>query len=113
METPTVPIEALFEKVKDYTKSSAELYRLRALKIYSDVVSTVVTQLVLIIVVAMCVTALNIGIALWLGNIIGQAYYGFFIVAAFYLLLGIVIYAFRKQWIKTPLRNAIITKMQK
>jgi hypothetical protein len=113
MENAIKPLEELFEKVQDYTKSSANLYKLQALNMYSDVASTLATQFVIFCIITMCVVAVNIGLALWLGSLLGETYYGFFSVAGFYLILGIIIYRFKKQWIKTPVQNTIITQMQK
>jgi ABC-type transport system involved in cytochrome bd biosynthesis fused ATPase/permease subunit len=53
---------------------------------------------------------LNIGIALWLGELLGKNYYGFFIVAVFYLLSAIVLHFFLHNWIKKPVSNLIITQ---
>ena len=49
----------------------------------------------------------------FLGEYFGKTYYGFFLIALFYVLLGIVIYLFRKQWIKTPVSNFIISQSLK
>jgi hypothetical protein len=54
---------------------------------------------------------LNFGISLWLGALMGQSYLGFFVVAGFYGLAGIILYAFRNKWIKKPLNNSMINQM--
>ena len=55
----------------------------------------------------------NIGLALWIGEVLGYSYCGFFVVAAFYLLLALLIYWFRNQWIKNPVSNFIISQSLK
>jgi hypothetical protein len=56
---------------------------------------------------------LNIGISLYLGDFLQNYVLGFIIVAACYLLIGIIIYVFRKSLIKTPIDNLIVSKFLK
>jgi len=42
------------------------------------------------------------------GEVLGKSYYGFFIISLFYVVLGLLLYAFRKQLVKTPVINFII-----
>jgi hypothetical protein len=108
METQTSSIEALVDRAGQYGKTSIELYRLKAIDKSADVVSSLVTKLAVIIFFTLFFLVLNIGVALWLGDVLGKSYLGFFIVAGFYAISGIVLYVFRNKWIKVPLRNSII-----
>lgn len=110
METPSHSIEALVDRAEQYGKTSIELYRLKAIDKAADVVSTMAAKLAVIIFFTLFFLILNIGIALWLGDLLGKTYYGFFIVAGFYAVVGFVFYAFRDKWIKEPLRDSIITQ---
>ena len=51
---------------------------------------------------------LNIGLALLIGRAIGEIYYGFFIVAGFYLVVIAILYSLRDKWLKAPISNLII-----
>jgi hypothetical protein len=42
---------------------------------------------------------------------LGKMFYGFFIVAGFYLLLGLLFYSMRNRWFKEPISNMIIQKI--
>ena len=44
---------------------------------------------------------------------LGKAYYGFFVVSGFYLLVAIIVYAARENLIKHPIQNSIIAHMLK
>lgn len=110
MEEQASHIEALFEKTERYTRVSIDLYKLKAIDKSADVLSTLVARLAVAVFIVLFFLILNIGIALWLGELFGRSCYGFFTVAGFYALAGIAIYAFRRRWIQTPLRNAIITQ---
>jgi hypothetical protein len=110
MEEQASHIETLFERTEHYTRTSVELYKLKAIDKSADVLSTLVARIAVAAFVILFFLILNIGVALWLGELLGRSCYGFFTVAGFYALAGIAIYVFRRRWIETPLRNAIITQ---
>ena len=109
METPAGEIEMLFERVEEYSKTSYELSKLKAVEIFTLVVTELIARLSVIIMLSLFGLVLNIGIAILLGEVLGKMYYGFFIVAGFYLLAGIVFHIFLHKWIKKPLSDLIIT----
>jgi hypothetical protein len=111
MEDQASLINTLFEKAEHYTKTSAELYKLKVIDKSADVISTLTVRLAIIVFITLFFLIMNTGVALWLGEVLGKVYYGFFIVAGFYALVGILLYAFRNKWIKVPLRNSIITQV--
>jgi phosphoglycerol transferase MdoB-like AlkP superfamily enzyme len=113
MSDNATPIEMLFEKSEDYSKTTIELLKLNAIDKSADVISSLAAQLTIFIVAALFTLIINIGIALWIGELVGKSYFGFFIVAGFYALVAILLYAFRNQWIKSPLMNSIIIQLLK
>jgi hypothetical protein len=110
METATSSIESLFEKTESYTRTSYELARLKALETTTVVVTTMISRISVIALASLFVLVFNIGLALLLGDILGKNYYGFFIVAAFYLLAALIAHFFLSGWIKKPFGNLIITQ---
>ena len=108
METNSHMIEALFEKTEKYTRTTAELYKLKAIEKSADVISTLSVRLVVFVFISLFFLIMNIGVALWIGELLGKAYFGFFIVAGFYALIGLVLFLIGNRWIKEPLRNSII-----
>ena len=113
MDTPVNEFESLFERIEAYIKTSYELAKLKALESAIVVVTTLVARFSVIVMFSLFALVLNIGIALYLGELLGKAYYGFFIVAAFYLIGGIVFHLFMHKWIKKPLGDLIITQALK
>jgi phosphoglycerol transferase MdoB-like AlkP superfamily enzyme len=109
MEDKATPIESLFERAEAYGKTSLNLLKLKAIDKSSELISTIMSWLIVVIVAALFFIILNIGIALWLGEILGKTYYGFFIVAGIYAVLGV----FFILWAKKYINNSIITKMLK
>jgi fatty acid desaturase len=100
--------EPLWEKVEDYGKTTIELVKLRSIDKTSDVVSTVLPHSVVVVFVSIFLLFLNLGIALWLGEIWDSMYLGFFAVAGFYGVCGIIIHFFLHEKIKEGIRNAVI-----
>jgi hypothetical protein len=111
METPSSIIETLMERAELYGKTSYELSKLKSLEATTIIASTLLSRLGFIVMISLFALFLNIGIALLLGEALGRFYYGFFIVAVFYLIAGIVFYFFLYKWIKKPLSNLIITEV--
>lgn len=100
--------EPLLEKAEDYGKTTIELLKLRSIDKTSDIVSTVLPHSVVIIFVSIFLLFLNLGVALWLGEVWGSTYMGFFAVAGFYGVCGIITHFFLHQKIKEAIRNAVI-----
>jgi hypothetical protein len=110
MESPTSSIESLFEKAEAYGMTTYELSKLKALETTTIVVTSLVSRLSVILMISMFALVFNIGIALFLGELLGNSYFGFFIVAGFYLVAGVVLHLFLHKWIKKPLSDLIITQ---
>lgn len=113
MEYNTNSLEALLERANEYSKVTIELIKLKALDKASDVVSSIVPNFVVLIFIASFILFLNLGIALWLGELLDKIYYGFFVVAAFYIITGIVVHFFMHKWFKRMVCNNIIKLMLK
>lgn len=113
MDDSATPVETLLERAEDYGKTTLELFKLSAIDKSADVASSFISHLAIFITVALSFLIVNIGLALWVGKLLGDSFYGFFIVGGFYALLAIPLYIFREQWIKYPISNSIIKELLK
>lgn len=111
MNDNATPIASLFERAEDLSKTSIKLYKLNLIDTSAAVVSSMVAGLAIFSTVALSFLIMNIGLALWIGKLLVEPFYGFFIIGGFYALLAIVLFIFKNQWIKNPLSNSIIRKM--
>ena len=111
MENQSSSIESLIDRVKSYAETRIDLLKLKAIDKSSSFLSTLVTMIVLGMVGLIFIILLNIGLALYIGSLVGNAYYGFFIVAGFYLIAGLVIFVCRDKWLKTPVSNVMIKNL--
>jgi hypothetical protein len=112
MKDNATPIQELIEKAENYGKTSLKLYKLQVLDQSSKAASSIFTYLVIIILVALSILFIDIGLALCLGYYLGLSYLGFLILAVVNGLIAWVIYHFRNKWIKYPIQNLIIDRIQ-
>ena len=111
MEDQESLIESLIEKGEQYGKTTIELLKLKTLDKSADVASTLISWAIVIVFAVLFFLILNIGVALWIGELLGKSYYGFFVVAGFYALLAILFGIFRKQIVKRPINNSIVEQV--
>ena len=97
MDGHTELLESLFEKTVDYGKTSLRLMKLRTLSKTSDIVSSLLSYLVVLVFALSFMLFLSWGLAIWIGEILGKSWYGFFVVAAFYGLAGFLTHLFPAQ----------------
>lgn len=113
MNDNAIPIASLIESAKDYSNSTIELLKLNAIDKSADVVSSLASRLAIFITIALSLLIINIGIALWIGKILGESFYGFFVIGGFYAVLAALLHIFRNPWIKYPISNSIIKQLIK
>jgi|ERR1035437_136697 hypothetical protein len=113
MEEKVNLIESLMEKAADYWKTSFELVKLRAIDRLSDQVSTLVPHSVTLVLVLSFMLFISLGLSLWIGDILGKIYYGFFIVASFYGLVAIILHFFLHRPFKKMVSNYFIRNVFK
>ena len=105
--------ELLLERATDYGKSSLELAKLKTIDKTTEIVSSLIPLSVAVLLILTFLLFLNLGLALWLGEILGKIWFGFFVVAAFYGFIGIVIHFFMHKWLKKLICNYIIKQVLK
>lgn len=115
MHTENQPgtLNNIFENASDYLESRVDLLKLKAVKKMSDITSSLVTRLTIILIIAFVFFMANIGLAMWIGDMMEKMYYGFFIVAGGYIVVALILFGFRRQLFKTPLHNRLIKMMLK
>ncbi len=111
MENQASPVESLLERIKTYVETRIDLLKLKAVDKASVVVASVVAKIAIVVMVFFFFLLLNIGIALWLGDLLGKSYYGFFIVAGFYGITGLVLHFGKDKLVKRPISDAIVKNM--
>ena len=111
MESAVKNIEMLYEKAKEYTYTTLELYKLTAVDKAAEVISSLSFRIAFLLIAAFFTLFFNIGLSLYLGELLDSNAAGFFIVSLFYLVFGLLLYIFRQKWIKSPISNLIIKEL--
>lgn len=113
MDDNTRIIDELLEKTAEYGKAELELAKLKALDKASDIVSAGVPGLIVLVIAGVFMLFLNLGIALWVGGLLGNIFLGFFAVAAFYGIIALILHLFMHNWLKKKVSDYIIKRVLK
>lgn len=88
-------LEGLIENLSSYIETRVELFKIEIREDVSRLLATVILASVVMIVFLFFLILLSVGIAYYIGTMIGMTG-GFTIVAGFYLLTTLLLLAFRK-----------------
>ena len=113
MENQKTSLEVLVERIEAYAETSLKLFKLKATDKVAELVSDIASGLTLAVILILVFVNLNIGIALFLGDLFGKMYLGFLAVSGLYACLGLLVYFFRSTWIKKPINNLLINNLLK
>lgn len=113
MQSTIDHLETIVSRAGDLAETKVELWKLKVADKVSETVSSLISKMAIVILLAIALIIFSLGAAYWIGVQLGSIYYGFFIVGGFYALAGLLLYVFRKNWIKAPLSNLIIDKIIK
>lgn len=111
MEDKKTIFEPLFERAESLGKTSYELFKLKTIDKSVGVISTYISRRIAVFVLSLFIVFVSIGASLWLGDLLGKTYYGFFCVGGFYGIVACIIYFFMHNWIKKCVGNSIIKQM--
>ena len=111
MESKPTNFEELFQKLKEYADVRLDLFKLKSINKVSAFVSAIITSVLLIILFGSVLLCITFGLAFLIGGWIGEVYWGFFIVGAIYLIVGIIVYSMRDKLIKAKVGNKMIKEI--
>jgi hypothetical protein len=113
MEDQPTDIDILLSDAGDFIETRTTLWKFKTIESLADVSGELVSGLGLIVIASFIIIMFSIGLALLIGDWTGKGYYGFFIMGGFYVLLGLIIFAGRRRWLKEPFSNMLIRKILK
>lgn len=111
MESPAHSIENLFDRIEDYGRTTLELSKLKIVESSIKVTTKIISKLSVVVIISLAILIFSIGFALYLGDLLGKSYYGFMIIAATYLIGGIVLHFFLNKWLRKPIGDLIISEV--
>ena len=107
-DSPVTEVEELFERLETYSKTTFELAKLKSLEVTTGIVTSLVSKLSVGVAIGLFLILINVGLSIYLGELLGKAYYGFFLVAAIDLLLAILLHLFIHPLISKSLGQSMI-----
>jgi Putative Actinobacterial Holin-X, holin superfamily III len=82
-------VEDLTDELKEYLNTRADLAVLKISDKLSDIVSTMISGIVMAVVFFFFLLFSSFAFSIWLGNILENNYLGFLCVAVIYLIIGV------------------------
>jgi hypothetical protein len=113
MDTIKPAIESLADDIKDYVEVNVELLKLQATEKGAGIASSAILNLVLAFFAGSALLFASIAAALLISQYMHSLYSGFFIVAAIYAGLGLIILLGKDKWLKTTLTDNFIKSIYK
>lgn len=97
----------MIETLKEYASKRIDLLKIQATEKSSISAGVIAYLVILLVAFTFFIILFNFGIAFLIGNMLNNASYGFLCVAAFYLLIMIVIITFKKRLVNMVANKVI------
>ena len=107
----TEKIDQLYNDVRDYARTQAELARLRAASVAARLSASFAAGLVLALLAALAFAVLTLAAGFWLSDLLQSNTLGFLALGGIYVFLLFFFIVFREPLIKKPLRNRMIVSL--
>lgn len=95
--------DILAERLADYGQHALKYYQYVAFENSARLLSRILAKGIVAVTILMVTMFLSFWFAFFLGEITGRISTGFLVVSGLYLLLGILFYYLRVQWIVNPI----------
>ena len=103
--------DILRANVKDYINTNIRLVKMKVADKSSSAIGGLTAIVIVAVIMLLFVVFLSTAVAILLSDLLDSPSLGYFIVAGFYLLIGILLFVNREKWIVTPLGNSLIKAM--
>jgi len=97
----------MIETIKEYTSKRSDLLKIQATEKSSISAGVIAYLVVLLVAFTFFIILFNFGVAFFIGKLLNNTSYGFLIVAAFYLLITLIVVTFKKRIINV-IANKVI-----
>ncbi|MBL7747983.1 MAG: phage holin family protein [Chitinophagaceae bacterium] len=111
MEKTFAKAEELIDSVKEYINNRIDAVKLSAAEKASAITANVLAGIFVALILFLFIIFGGVALALVLGIWLGKMWLGFLLVAGFYLLLALIIWAARGRIIRLPVMNALIKQL--
>jgi len=106
-------IETVYARIEDLVNNQQEIIKLKAYSKSADIATFLVMKIIMFVVIGLFAFLLNIGISIWLGEVLGKTYYGFLVLAGFYAFAALFIKTILYLNIEYKINNYFLFKILK
>ena len=106
-------LEGLSDHIRDYADSKIRMVKVKSAEKISFILSGIMARVILAVFFFIFILLGSISGAYALAQWTGELYWGFLIVAVFYLLSGIFIWSNKEKLLRTPIFNKLIKELFK
>ena len=106
-----IKVEQLVGNLKEYAETRFDIAVLNTQDKVTDVLSTIASMAVVGLLAMLIIFFSSVGAAWYVGQLLHNPSLGFFCVAGFYLIVAIIFYVNRDSWVKLPVINSLLKKI--
>ena len=111
MSNETATKEVMVDHLKKYVATNVEMVRLEFVERTAVIGASLINQLVLGVIFLLFIVTVSIGLGIYFSTFFDNSFAGFFMVAAIYFLIGILLLFSGRKMIEVPSRDLLIKKM--
>jgi hypothetical protein len=100
-------IETLFQKMEEQAVTTFDLYKLKSVQQVAKIIPNLLFGLLICIILLFMLATLTVSASIFIGKVLGQNYYGYLLVSAFYILALFFLFTLKSS-IKQGMKNRII-----
>ena len=104
---------SLLDQAEQLVETNYELYTLRLTAKIATVVSSLFSRLIFVLLGILVLFLWTMGLAIWIGDMFGRNYMGFFLIGAVCALVMFIGYRYRRSLINKPVMDTMISQMLK
>ena len=108
MGNSSISINDLSDNIREYIETRIDIIKLETADSGASAVSSMMSWSIILLIGFLFVFTLTIGIGIGIGYMADNFAVGFFIITAFYLIVGLLLYFNRTRWLRKPFINIII-----
>lgn len=105
--------QKLIDKVAEYVNVRKELALLKTVDKGSQIFANIISGILVLLFAVLAFVFGSFALSFYLSEILGNSYIGFLIVAGFYLLIAIILYSIKDNYLEKKFMNVIIAKFFK
>lgn len=104
-------IQRIISRIKRYVGLQREYVMLSFAEKLTVLLTALIVGAVMMLVFSLALIFLSLAVCSWLSDVLGSKVYGYGIVALFYLVLGLIVYVKRRNWIANPIASVLVTML--